>query len=173
MKFRMPSSFITTLILAAIFMVFINMAVCEAQKGSAKEYKQDSSISAYDDDTVLDKKSNLMWAKYDNGTDINWTDAKKYCEQYRLGGYKDWRLPTKDELASLYDTKKSYQTPCGSTVHTTKLIEISCSSLWSSETRGSGETAEAAFFQFSSGKRLWYLQSNPFYGRALPVRSTR
>jgi len=161
------------LILATIFMFFLNATVGQAQQGQVKETKKDGPLSAYEDDTVLDNRTKLMWARFDNGTDINWTDAKKYCEQYRGGGYKDWRLPTQDELATLYDAKKSYQTPCGSTVHTTKLIEISCSSLWSSETRGSGDTAEAAFFQFSSGKRFWYLQSNPYYGRVLPVRSTR
>lgn len=162
-----------TLVLVTIFMLSLNVTVGHAQKGNSKESKKDGDISAYEDNTVLDNKTKLMWAKFDNGADINWTDAKKYCEQYRVGGYNDWRLPTQDELASLYDAKKSYQTACGSTVHTTKLIEISCSSLWSSETRGSGATAEAAFFQFSSGKRLWYLQSNPYYGRVLPVRSTK
>lgn len=173
MKNRTPLSTMAILILAAIFMVSFNVTVAQAQKVQAKEIKKDGPISAYDDNTVLDNRTKLMWAKSDNGADINWTDAKKYCDQYRVGGYNDWRLPTLAELASLYDAKKSYKTACGSTVKKTALIEISCSSLWSSETRGSGDTAEAAFFQFSTGKQLWYLQSNPFYGRVLPVRSAR
>jgi hypothetical protein len=44
-----------------------------------------------------------MWAAKDNGSPISWPEAKKYCENYRGGGYMDWRMPTQDELAGLYD----------------------------------------------------------------------
>jgi len=59
---------------------------------------------AYDDGTVLDEESGLMWAAKDNGADINWQSAKGYCENYRGGGYTDWRMPTQDELARLYES---------------------------------------------------------------------
>src|SRR3990172_7400972 len=32
---------------------------------------------------VLDTKTNLMWAAKDNGSDVNWANAKSYCENYR------------------------------------------------------------------------------------------
>jgi hypothetical protein len=48
---------------------------------------------------VLDTKTNLMWAAKDNGSDINWANAKSYCENYRGVGYTDWRMPTQNELA--------------------------------------------------------------------------
>lgn len=41
---------------------------------------------------VLDTKMNLMWARENNGSDINWANAKTYCESYRGGGYLDWRM---------------------------------------------------------------------------------
>lgn len=56
---------------------------------------------AYDNGTVMDTTTNLMWAAKDNGSDISCADAKSYCENYRAGGYTDWRLPTKDELIYL------------------------------------------------------------------------
>ena len=31
-----------------------------------------------------------------------WSDARKVCEQVRLGGFSDWRLPTQTELEILY-----------------------------------------------------------------------
>ena len=31
--------------------------------------------------------------------DANWTDAKKMCEDYRGGGFSDWRMPTLEELS--------------------------------------------------------------------------
>lgn len=60
------------------------------------------------DGTVTDTKTNLMWAAQDNGSDMEWSDANYYCKNYRVGGYKDWRLPTTDELIelSLSEAKK-------------------------------------------------------------------
>jgi hypothetical protein len=62
----------------------------------ASEIGRDGRFIAYDNGTVLDTKTNLMWAAKDNGSDINWSNAKSYCENYRGGGYKDWRMPTQD-----------------------------------------------------------------------------
>lgn len=47
-----------------------------------------------------------MWAARDNGADIAWGKAIKYCSNLRnlrLAGYSDWRLPTVDELGGIYD----------------------------------------------------------------------
>jgi hypothetical protein len=77
---------------------------------SKKEYDQ-KRFKIYKNGTVLDTRTNLMWAAKDNGSDINWQDAKSYCENYRGGGYSDWRMPTQDELAGLYDSSKSYPLP--------------------------------------------------------------
>jgi hypothetical protein len=51
----------------------------------------------------LDRSTGLMWASKDNGRDINWREATKFCRQLRLGGYSDWRLATIEELEGLYD----------------------------------------------------------------------
>ena len=108
-----------------------------------------------------------MWAAKDNRGDINWRDAKRYCENYRGGGYTDWRMPTQGELAGLYDKSESYQTTIRNyTVHLTELIELSVCCPWASETRGS----LAAHFNFGSGYRHWIQQFFSF-PRALPVRS--
>jgi len=126
---------------------------------------------AYDNGTVLDTRTNLMWAAKDNGSDINWQDAKKYCENYRGGGYTDWRMPTQDELAGLYDSKKSYKAKQYdySSVRLTELIQLSTCCTWASETRGS----DAARFAFQYGLRYWFLQSSGEITRALPVRSSK
>ena len=44
-----------------------------------------------------------MWAGKDNGRDVNWYKATKYCRDLRLAGYSDWRLATIDELEGIYD----------------------------------------------------------------------
>src|SRR6185437_4412348 len=45
--------------------------------------------------------SGLQWTQADNGRDINWENARKYCEELPLAGGK-WRMPSIDELHNLY-----------------------------------------------------------------------
>ena len=55
--------------------------------------------------TWTDHGTGLMWAKKDNGIDVNWQQATDYCRSLRLAGHSDWRLPTIDELLSLSDNR--------------------------------------------------------------------
>jgi hypothetical protein len=57
----------------------------------------------------VDPTTGLMWARKDNGKDIRWGKAKKFCRDLRLDGQSDWRLPTIGELQRLYD--KSAEAP--------------------------------------------------------------
>ncbi len=50
-----------------------------------------------------DPATNLMWAAKDNGKDVSWKKAKKYCRGLRLAGYSDWRLASIEELKGIYD----------------------------------------------------------------------
>jgi hypothetical protein len=136
-----------------------------ASVSTANEIKRDGRFIAYEDGTVLDTSTNLMWAVKDNGSNINWVAAKFYCENYRAGRYKDWRMPTQDELAGLYDSGK---TQGSYDVHLTEMIQPSSYCFWASETRGS----DAALFNFHEGSRIWRRQSiSEYYTRVLPVRS--
>ncbi len=143
-----------------------------------KEIGRDGRFIAYNDGTVLDTQTNLMWAARDNGTRINLPAAKSYCEDYRGGGYTDWRMPTQQELARLYDGRKSRTPACNKgffgtqgseTIHfVTELIDISCFTVWTSESSFI-DTA----FHFSIGGRpsdRGYRPSIEKGGRALPVR---
>jgi hypothetical protein len=134
----------------------------------AGETGRDGRFIAYDDGTVLDTRTNLMWAARDNVSDINWVDAKSYCENYRGGGYTDWRMPTQDELAGLYDKSKSYKaTQRNYDVRLTELIQLSACCPWASETGGS----DAAGFNFIFLGWSWGHQLSGLDYRALPVRS--
>ena len=138
----------------------------------ADEKARDGRFIAYDDGTVLDKKTKLMWADKDNGSNINWQDAKTYCENYRGGDYTNWRMPTLDELERLYDEGKHRPAACygRNNIHiATELIDITCFSLWASET----SQDEAAIFDFGPGLRSAFAGSVTRYCRALPVRSVR
>ena len=57
----------------------------------------------------VDPSSGLMWAGKDNGKDLNWHNAMKYCRNLRLAGFSDWRLASIDELRRIWD--KSAEAP--------------------------------------------------------------
>ncbi|HYA15729.1 MAG TPA: DUF1566 domain-containing protein [Syntrophales bacterium] len=139
------------------------------QKTKAAKPSHDERFIAYDNGTILDTNTNLMWAAKDNGSNINWQDAKSYCDNYSGGGYTDWRMPTQDELAGLYDAKKRYKTACGYYAYLTELTGLTCSFVWAAETRGS----DGAYFYFGNGSRNWTRHSDDNYNRALPVRAVK
>lgn len=58
--------------------------------------------------TWTDPDTGLMWAKKDNGSDVNWRQANEYCSKLELASYKDWRLPTLEELQAMDDPKASH-----------------------------------------------------------------
>ena len=50
----------------------------------------------------IDPSAGLMWSGKDNGKDVSWKGAVKYCRDLRLAGYTDWRLATLAELKTIY-----------------------------------------------------------------------
>ena len=132
----------------------------------AKEPGKYYRFIPYDNGTVLDTRTNLMWAAEDNGSDIDWQDAIRYCKNYRGGGYTDWQMPTTDELEGLYNSSES-ESCCDTcdediTIHVvTKFIHISCLMVW-----GSARTP----FDFRNSLRAVDISGNMRGARALPVR---
>jgi hypothetical protein len=131
-----------------------------AEKTPPKETGKDGQFTAYDDGTVLDTKTNLMWMARDNGAPLSWPDAKSYAANYPGGGYTDWRLPTLSELAALYDKAKTAKSYCpaavdelgaaANDVHTTDLIHLTCTRLWTSQER-THKPGWMTIFDFHSG----------------------
>ena len=60
-------------------------------------------LSAFANDAVLDKKTGLVWEKSPQTTSARWSVARRTCAEKSVGGQKDWRLPSLEELASLVD----------------------------------------------------------------------
>jgi hypothetical protein len=146
-----------------ILLLLLSVFVFTSQSQASNEIKKDGRFIAFDNGTVLDTKTNLMWAAKDNGKNINWTDAKFYCENYNGGGYNDWRMPTKDELLSLYNSLI-----WNDGHHITKLITLTESFLWASDVKGS--EAVSVGFDYDHASWLWSSITHKSRGRALPVR---
>jgi hypothetical protein len=137
------------------------MKIVSGPEGQTKMLPEPMTIRFMDpkEGVVLDTKTNLMWAARGSGSEMNWYSAKSYCENYREGGYTDWRMPTHDELAEL-DASNTYKYK----------IDLTGSSgrwIWAAETRGS----DAAAFSFQVNGRLFFARADVSPCKALPVRS--
>jgi hypothetical protein len=142
-----------------------------ATGATAREVRKDRRFIAYDNGTVLDTSSNLMWAAKDSGNDISWTDAKSYCQDYRAGGFKNWRMPTQTELIGLYeDEPKTYDNPVKSPdrYNLTTLITLTDCCPWTSGVTGSNA------YRLNFTNRSWRVTPmSSGKGRVLPVRSVK
>ena len=75
---------------------------------------------------VIDSTTGLMWDK-EYVTDKTWQQTLKYCEDLSYAGYTDWRLPNKNELASLLNNDES------SALHS-DFPDMPSNAFWSSST---------------------------------------
>jgi hypothetical protein len=55
----------------------------------------------------VDPATGLAWTGHDNGSNVDWNEAKSYCRALNLGAHQDWRLPTIDELHAIFDASAS------------------------------------------------------------------
>ena len=110
------------------------------------------------DNLVVDDQTRLMWTKVDNGQDIVWNEAMRACEDLRLGGFSDWRLPSIEELEMLHD-------PNG-VGNIRRPFRLTFRSLWSATKVG---LDSAWVFDFPDGRR--YANSLGVWTRLLCVRA--
>lgn len=114
------------------------------------------------DGVTEDLRSGLMWTLRDNGEDVEWQQAKAYCDALQHAGYDDWRLPDVRQLLPLYDpdSEKDWKTLPG--------IELSSCCPWSRNLHHD-DTMAWFFVSYKGGRALRFF---PFkrYMRALCVR---
>ncbi len=128
------------------------------------------------DGTVTDHKLNLMWSKTDNNGNIDWKQAVRWVK-YTFPDtlekkYDNWRLPTLEELKSLYvkDAEyDGYESDCGQRVKIVPDIRISCGWLWTSKV----ESITATVFNFQRGIYYTDRMVHSRAHRALPVRDLK
>ena len=85
---------------------------------------------------------------------LRWKNAINYCKDLSLGGYTDWRVPSKDELMALYKNKN-------------QLENVSSDSYWSSTTHASNNSDHAWSIYLSSGDQYSYSKSTSHYVRCV------
>ena len=124
-----------------------------------------ASVSVADDAVYKDTETGLMWQIEDNGVDVSWSAAKDYCEQLNSGGFTDWRVPTQDELATLYRLDAAET----SEYYILQKIKISACCQWASDTKG----AQVASFDFEYGNRDWRHPMSTVETRVVAVRNMK
>ena len=96
-----------------------------------------------DGSTIIDTQTGLMWAQPSSKKNVDWFEAGSYCKQLKLAGFTDWRLPSIEELETLYYPQREKRNKIF------PLFQIS-GCLHSSTKDGS---SKAFYFNFSAGKR--------------------
>ena len=136
---------------------------------AAQNANQAKPVSAI---TWTDPATGLMWTTKDNAVDVNWTQAKNYCDTLKLGGYSNWRLATVDELAGIYEPAANHPVTWydGQTfiMHVKGNLQLS-GWTWS----GSSGSADGEMYDFGFGNGEHYSDAITYSdggGRALCVR---
>jgi Protein of unknown function (DUF1566) len=132
----------------------------------------------------IDPSTGLMRAARDNGKDVSWKSAMKYCRDLRLDGYSNWRLATRAELGAIYDRNANAAGTAGAgkdgsfTYHVKGNLFLTGDE-WSSERRYDDRghaDGYSWYFDFNEGKSNDNPTGFPYphsLMRALCVRNTR
>jgi hypothetical protein len=145
----------------AKFAVLLLSAVAIQASGQSAQEGQGSAQETQARDHWTDPSTGLMWAGRDNGKDLSWKHAMKYCRDLRLAGYSDWRLAKMAELRPIYDGTANAPGLAGSpkkptpfTFHVKGMLFLT-GNQWSSnypmDDRGR-PSGYAYYFDFNSGK---------------------
>jgi len=152
------------------------------EKAPPRETGKEGDLTSYDDGTVVDSKTKLMWWGRDNGSGLSWPEAKKYAQSSKVAGYSDWRLPTLTELSGIYDKAKTHHTHCPAAVddlgaaadevHLPDMIHVSCVRMWTSQER-TDKAGSATVFDFHSGSDAARPEAEEFVDTASRVLLVR
>lgn len=121
---------------------------------------------------LKDTLTQLEWSQDDNGDDIDWHDAKSYCD----GKHNGWRLPSLQELESIYD-KHERGVPCAHAIcKVTSQFHLTGAWFWSATQVGKDSTdgIELAWgVVMVNGAPTQNVREASYGSRALCVRSLR
>jgi cysteine-rich repeat protein len=101
---------------------------------------------------VTDNVTNLMWQRTADPGTYTWAAAKAYCANLTLGGFSDWRTPTRIELVSIYDPTLQYP---NAYINNTAFPGNPNSPFWTSSVNAS-DASQAWIVDFGGGQNYPY-----------------
>ena len=151
-------------ILGSLFVVLsIGLFISVAAQYNSKDQEigRDGDCIAYACGVVWDTKAGLEWvAGPDKNT--NWDDGKRWIENLTVAG-GGWRMPTTDELKTLYEKDRGSR-------NMTPLLETTGWYVWFGETK---DSSSARGFYFLIGYRVEESRNASSNFRAFAVRSRK
>jgi len=166
--------------LACLYLAASVLACADSSRlnPNAVELQRQGRFVSFSDGTVLDTRNGLMWSSIDFRRNVDWQSAESFCRSFSVGGYNDWRLPSLNELQTLYDERKTDKDG----YHITDLIRIT-GYVWASDFQvlmisvpGNQSVLNdrqlAGYMDFKSGKRDYTeARHKGSKFRILPVRN--
>lgn len=128
--------------------------------------------------TLYDTRTKLIWSKKGNENDISWNNAQDYLKRLNgqaYLGFRDWRMPSKEELKSLVSYAQSNGYGSGGRTIADFLNKEGFSNIqekwyWTSTLK---DSSRAWFIYLKDGTEGTYDLDYSGLTRVLPVRSGR
>ena len=135
-------------------------------------YTPDNTVGA-----VTDINTGLMWQKCSVGqnndlgcsgtaTTSTWDQAQTICGNLSLGGYSDWRLPSKRELITIVDYGVAYPGPTIEQAYFPSTVAGNASLYWTS-TPYAGNATDAWYTSFDYGSVYHSNKATNYYVRCV------
>jgi tetratricopeptide (TPR) repeat protein len=106
-----------------------------------------------------DANTGLVWQRVDDAVTRTQDDSIGYCRALSLGGFSDWRLPSRSELLSLWKDVGSQDT-----VRRTYFPDMKAQRYWSSAVNWAGGAWPV---DFSNGSDWHFNKISTFYARCV------
>jgi hypothetical protein len=118
--------------------------------------------------TITDNLSGLMWTKNANlpGSKMTWYQASDFCNNLKLGGYTDWRLPEVKELESLINDDEPNS---AAWLNSQGFTNVQSYDYWSATTRTNNPIGAWLVYMSNGNVYNGYKSHNIYY--AWPVRA--
>ncbi len=126
-------------------------------QGDSEIIDRDDHYTKYANGVVFDSKTGFEWIA-GPGRIMSWAEAAEWAKSLEIGG-SDWRMPTPEELETLFQEGKGKRNMTG-------LLETAAWWVWSAE---KDDSVSSSLFDFSRGTRDWHSRTP----RAYAVRTRK
>jgi hypothetical protein len=159
---------ISRLLYAAISLLFLHTSAADSPDAVGNPHRW----TILGNGVLADGRTKLQWLKNDNGDDIDWNDAKSYCE----GQPGAWRLPSLAELKTVYDAHERGVKCAETTCQVSSNFHITGTWFWSATQVGKDATdgIELAWgVLMTNGASTQAVRDASYGSRALCVRDPK